>query len=343
MTAVWFALVASMLTAYAVLDGFDLGAGAIHLLVARTEEERRLILRSIGPVWDGNEVWLVAAGGTLFFAFPALYASSFSGFYLPLNIVLWLLMFRAVGIEFRSHVDARVWRDFFDGAFGLSSALLAIFFGAALGNVIRGVPLQPDGTFFEPLWTNWRVGADNGILDWYTVLCALLVLAAVVVHGMSWVALKTEGALRVRSRLVAIGAMAPVVFLSLITLVATISIRPQLLANYRQHAVGIVIPVAVVASVASFVYFWIRGRDLAVFLSSCAFMASMLAGVAFALYPRVLPASTNDAYSLTIYNTAAGPYSLNLGVYWWSAGMVIAIVYFVVVYSSFKGKVRVRD
>src|SRR5690349_3220263 len=141
MPTVWFIIVAVMITAYVVLDGFDLGAGAIYLLVAKTPQERRAVLRSIGPVWDGNEVWLLAAGGTLYFAFPLLYASSFSGFYLPLMMVLWLLMLRAIGIEFRAHLENPVWRGFFDVIFSVSSILLAIFFGAALGNVVRGVPL----------------------------------------------------------------------------------------------------------------------------------------------------------------------------------------------------------
>src|SRR5262249_8124723 len=135
MATVWFVLVAAMLTAYVVLDGFDLGAGVIHLGIARTDTERRLVLRTIGPVWDGHEVWLLAAGGTMYFAFPALSAASLSGFYLPINMVLWLLMLRAVGIEFRMHLESKVWRDFFDGTFCLSSALLALFFGVALGNV----------------------------------------------------------------------------------------------------------------------------------------------------------------------------------------------------------------
>ena len=141
MATVWFMIVAVMVTAYVVLDGFDLGAGAIYLLVAKTADERRMVLRSIGPVWDGNEVWLLAAGGTLYFAFPLLYASSFSGFYLPLMMVLWLLMLRAIGIEFRAHIENPVWQGFFEVIFSVSSALLAIFLGAALGNVIRGVPL----------------------------------------------------------------------------------------------------------------------------------------------------------------------------------------------------------
>src|SRR5512142_3578105 len=157
MPTIWFWIVAVMLTAYVILDGFDIGAGIIHLFVARTDEERRINLRAIGPVWDGNEVWLLAAGGTLYFAFPLLYASAFSGFYLPLMMVLWLLMLRAIGIEFRTHLESLVWRGFFDGIFAISSILLAIFYGAALGHVIRGVPLDKTGYFFEPLWTNWRV------------------------------------------------------------------------------------------------------------------------------------------------------------------------------------------
>src|SRR5690242_17547707 len=142
MATLWFWIVAVMITAYVVLDGFDLGAGAIYLIAARSQNERRKILRAIGPVWDGNEVWLLAAGGTLYFAFPQLYASGFSGFYLPLMMVLWLLMLRAIGIEFRVHIDDAVWRTFFDFIFWLASLLLAIFYGAALGNVIRGVPLK---------------------------------------------------------------------------------------------------------------------------------------------------------------------------------------------------------
>src|SRR5499425_3254615 len=171
MPTVWFAIVSVMIAAYVVLDGFDLGAGILYLYAARNVNERRKVLRSIGPVWDGNEVWLLAAGGTLYFAFPQLYASAFSGFYLPLMMVLWLLMLRGIGIELRMHVGNPVWQGFFDVVFCFSSALLAIFFGAALGNVIRGVPLNAEGYFFEPLFTTFSpYTPQTGILDWYTVL-----------------------------------------------------------------------------------------------------------------------------------------------------------------------------
>src|ERR1051325_6121237 len=192
METIWFVLTSFMLAGYAVLDGFDLGAGALHLLGARTDAERRVVLQSIGPVWDGNEVWLLAAGGTLFYAFPLLYASSFSGFYLALNIVLWLLIFRALGIELRTHLSNTVWRAFFDGAFSLASILLIVFYGTALGNVMRGVPLGQDHYFFVALWTDFRPGPQPGILDWYTVLTAAVAVVALSSHGALYLILKTE-------------------------------------------------------------------------------------------------------------------------------------------------------
>src|ERR1700752_1356521 len=195
MGIVCYCLLAIMITVYVLLDGFDLGAGAIHLIIAKTDEERRQVLASIGPVWDGNEVWLLAAGGTLYFAFPALYASAFSGFYLPLMIVLWLLILRGASIEFRNHIKSAVWDPLWDFLFGMSSLLLAVFFGAALGNVVRGVPLDASGYFFEPLWTNFRLGEETGILDWYTILVGVLALLALMMHGSLWLQWKTDGAL----------------------------------------------------------------------------------------------------------------------------------------------------
>src|SRR3984957_4775627 len=200
MQTVWFMLVAVMIAVYVVLDGFDLGAGIIHLLVARTDSERRLVLRSIGPVWDGNEVWLIAAGGTLFFAFPALYASAFSGFYLSLMIVLWLLILRGISIEFRPHVDSPLWRPFWSTVFGLASAALALLFGVALGNVVRGVPLDQSGYFFLPLWTNLSPSGQVGIIDWYTLLVGAASLFALAQHGSLWVVLKTDGSFEERTR-----------------------------------------------------------------------------------------------------------------------------------------------
>lgn len=339
METVWFILVALMLSAYVVLDGFDLGAGIINFFVARNHDERRLILRAIGPVWDGNEVWLIASGGALFFAFPLLYASSFSGFYLPLMIVLWLLMLRGVGVELRSHVNDPLWWSFFDFVFSISSLLLAIFFGAAIGNVVRGVPLNADGYFFEALWTNFRVGTNPGILDWYTVLTGLLALVTLTVHGSHYIALKTEGEINARARRVAMFGWMMLVLLTALSLVATISVRPPILDNFRIRLWGWIIPALVFGSLVAMPVFERKGRDLAAFVASSAYIVSMLGGAAFALYPNLLPASTNPSYSLTIHNAKTGAYSLSVGLVWWLIGIALAIVYFTFIYRSFRGKV----
>jgi cytochrome bd ubiquinol oxidase subunit II len=340
METVWFVLVAVMLAGYAVLDGFDLGAGALHLVAARTDEERRIVLGAIGPVWDGNEVWLLAAGGTLFFAFPLLYASSFSGFYLALNIVLWLLVFRAIGIEFRMHLGNSVWCAFFDGAFSLSSALLIVFFGAALGNVIRGVPLGRDHYFFVPLWTDFRPGPEPGILDWFTILCAVVTFVAVGVHGALYLIMKTDGALNARLRVIVRWLWPALVLLSALGLLATIIVRPQLLDNYRAGPAGWILPVLVAAGLGGIFHFTRSGQERNAFLSSCLYIVTTLGGAAFALYPVLLPCSGDPENSITIGNAAAGAASLSTGLIWWIVGMLTATGYFVIVYSMFRGKVR---
>ncbi|HEX6823790.1 MAG TPA: cytochrome d ubiquinol oxidase subunit II [Candidatus Sulfotelmatobacter sp.] len=342
METVWFMIVAVMVAAYVVLDGFDLGAGVIYLAATKTADERRRIMRAIGPVWDGNEVWLLAAGGTLYFAFPLLYASSFSGFYLPLMMVLWLLMLRGIGIELRSHMHNPVWVGFFDVIFSVSSALLCIFFGAALGNVVRGVPLRPDQYFFEPLWTNFRVGTENGILDWYTVLTGVIALVTLTAHGSLYVAVKTEDDLNARARKVAQGLWPVQLLLTVTGLIATAAIRPGVLENYKHHAVGFAIPVLVFGALALMMHGMIKRADKMAFVASGVYIVGMLVGAAFGLYPVVLPASTDPALSLTIYNTAAGAHGLSVGLAWWSLGMIFALGYFFFLFRMFRGKVRLE-
>ncbi|HKD84522.1 MAG TPA: cytochrome d ubiquinol oxidase subunit II [Terriglobales bacterium] len=343
MATVWFMIVAVMVAIYVVLDGFDLGAGAVHLFIARDDDERRTVIRAVGPVWDGNEVWLLAAGGTLYFAFPQLYASGFSGFYLPLMMVLWLLMLRAIGIEFRHHVQEPVWKGFFDTIFGLSSILLAIFFGAALGNVVRGVPLNADGYFFEPLWTNWRVGQQNGILDWYTVMCGVVALVTLVVHGSLFLANKTEGELNRRARNVASWLWPVQVLLTVFNLIATVWAVPGILTNYTRWPIGYLVPAVVIGSLIYMYFAHARRNEKGAFLASCAYIIAMLVGAVFALYPNVLPASTGAQYNLTIYNSATGVHGMSVGLVWWSIGMLLAAVYFVFLYRMFKGKVKLEE
>ena|SRR5579859_7209523 len=340
MLFVWFWLVAIMIAGYVVLDGFDLGAGVLHLFIARTEQERRTVIRTIGPVWDGNEVWLLAGGGTLYFAFPWLYASGFSGFYLPLMIVLWLLILRGIGIELRNHLDSPVWRSFFDGCFALSSLLLTIFYGAALGNVIRGVPLQQDGYFFLPLWTNWRVGPEPGILDWYTVIAGVVALVALIIHGANYVALKTSGELNIRARRTASLLWPVLLAVTLLSLWATLSIRPELLNNYRRFPALFVVPGVVAISLVAMMVFRRKGNDKAAFLSSSTYLVVMLVGAAAGVYPNLLASTTDPYLNITVYNAATGSYSLSVGLIVWGLGMALAIGYFAFIYTIFRGKVE---
>lgn len=339
---IWFCLVALMITMYVILDGFDLGAGALHPWVARTDEERRSVIRSIGPVWDGNEVWLLAAGGTLYFAFPKLYASSFSGFYLPLMIVLWLLMLRAVSLEFRNHIDNALWKPFWDVVFSGSSLLLAVFFGAALGNVVRGVPLDADGHFFEPLWTDFTLGPERGILDWFTIMVGGAALATLLQHGGLWLTLKTEGPVRERSRVIVSRIWWIVAALTVLLTIASLRVQPQIWNNLTQKPWGFVFPALAVAGLLGVRIYHARGAELAAFLSSCAYIAGMLTSAVFGLYPYVLPSGPDPANSLTVAGTAAAEYGLRVGLVWWSIGMALVAAYFVYTYSRFAGKVTLE-
>ena len=336
---IWFWIVAAMLASYVVFDGFDLGVGILHPLLARGESDRQIMLRSIGPVWDGNEVWLLAGGGTLYFAFPALYAAAFSGFYLALMIVLWLLILRGASIELRMHIDDPLWRSFFDGLFFFSSVLLAVFFGAALANVIRGVPLRDDGYFFLPLWTDWRVGPQPGILDWYTVIGGVVALVALALHGALYLAVKTEGDLQARARSFVRRSWIVLFAITVVSLVATIAVRADSLTNYYAHPAAFVIPLLVLGSLGGILYFCRGGADRKAFTSSCVYLATMLVGAAVSLYPRLLPSSSDPARDITVTNAISGPYTLRVGLVWWTLGMVLAVGYFVVIYRMFRGKV----
>lgn len=331
METLWFSLVAVMIAAYVVLDGFDLGVGIVYMLVSRTDEERKTVLRTIGPFWDGNEVWLLAAGGTLYFAFPVLYASSFSGFYLPLMIVLWLLILRGLSLEMRSHVDVDLWKQFADGAFSISSALLAIFFGAALGNVIRGVPLNSEGYFFLPLWTNFTPQREAGILDWYTIPIGLAAFAVLMFHGALWVAYKTEGEVHDRAR-----ALADRLRWGVVALVALVLGLSYLVQPRAAHGAWL-LPVA---GAALGIAGWAAKSDWMRFLASSAFIVAMLVGAVLGVYPYVLPSNGDPALGLTIYNASAAPYGLSIGLRWFIPGIVLAAGYFFYVYRHFAGKVR---
>ncbi|GMU64403.1 MAG: cytochrome c oxidase assembly protein [Acidobacteriota bacterium] len=340
MEALWFALAAVMVAIYVVMDGFDFGAGALHLGVARQDRERRQVLAAIGPYWDGNEVWLLAAGGVLFLAFPKVLASGLSGFYLAIFLVLWVLIVRGIAIEFRSHVADPMWRAFWDAAFALASILAPVLLGAALGNLIRGVPLGPDGWYALPLFESFSPTGKLGILDWYTVLAGLLALAAITHHGALFLAWKTDGEVRERSLVAASRLFPATVALWLAATAATWRVAPEVLAGVAGRPLAIAATALFLAGLATSFVARRRGADLLAFLGSSAFLLGVLAATAASIYPTMIRSASDPALSLTALNSAAGERSLRLGLLWWPAGFVLAVVYVAVLFRLHRGKAQ---
>src|SRR5215208_475858 len=256
-----------MVTMYVVLDGFDLGVGALHLLLGKTDEEREQATAAIGPVWNGNEVWLIASGGVLFMAFPTAYAGAFSGLYFGLIMVLWLLVGRGLALELRHQIDNPLWRSACDGVFFLASAALALVFGVALGNVVRGVPLGADGYFSLPLFN---------ILNWYALLVGVFGLLVLAAQGASFLAFRGTGALAERARRWArrLWIVELVLFVALIG--PTYAVRDEMLTNLVDHPWRLVFPLLAVGALGAMFSFQ-RARDWArSFYASCLFIAGLL-------------------------------------------------------------------
>jgi cytochrome d ubiquinol oxidase subunit II len=337
MTAVWYLIVSAMLSAWAVLDGFDFGVGIVHRIVARTDDERGRALAAIGPVWDGNEVWLVAAGGVFVFAFPRAYAVALSGMYLPLVMVLWLLIGRGIAIELRGQIAHPLWRAGWDGMFAFTSTAMAFVAGVALGNVVRGVPIDHAGWFHLDFFA-FR-GGRVAAIDAYTGLIGLLAVALLAAHGAAYVAWKTDGPLHDRSVVAARRAWMVSVALLGVATAATALLRPSMFACLARRpwvwplpAIALASPIVALRSLA-------RGRDLRAFLSSCACIASLLLATAGVLYPVLLPSTVDRAFDLDAQAAASGPHGLALGLAWWLPAAALAVLYFVTLFRSIRGKV----
>jgi cytochrome d ubiquinol oxidase subunit II len=326
----WFLVLTVMLAGYAVLDGFDLGVGALHLLLARTPAERETAIAAIGPVWNGNEVWLLAAGGSMVVAFPHLYAAAFSGFYLALMIVLWLLVLRGIAIEFRHQVDHPMWRDAWDVTFCLSSALLAVLFGAAVGNVLRGVPFDIEGNFR---------GSFALLLNPFALLCGVLSLFALGLHGAAYLAMKTDGPLQQRARRSVVPLWIGMVVLLAAVTGASFVVQPGFTGNFARWPVLALVPLLGAAAAISMPLFRRSGRDTATFLSSATLIVCVLGSAAAGLYPRLLPGLPGSAISgLDIHNAASSARSMTIALGVYLFGMAIVIVYLVNVYRVWGGK-----
>ncbi len=334
----WYAIAVFMLTAYVVLDGFDFGAGALHLFVARDDRERRQVLAAIGPFWDGNEVWLLAAGGALFVGFPRVLASGVSGFYFAIFLVLWCVILRGVAIEFRSHVQDPIWRASWDFFFWLPSTLLPVFFGAALGNLLRGLPLDAEGWFALALFTDFSAREPVGILDWYTVLVGIFALVALAAHGALFLAWKTDGAVRERSRTAggrlytAVAALWPVLTL------ATRVVDPGFLSALATRPLAWLLAASALGGLLMVFAGLARGRELGAFLGSAVFLAGLSAATAACVFPTMLRATGGEALSLTAYNAGGDPEGLRTALRWFVVGFPLAISYFVIVFRLHRGK-----
>ncbi len=342
MQTIWFGIVSVMVAIYVVLDGFDFGAGVLHLFVAKNDGERRSILTAIGPLWDGNEVWLLAGGGALVFAFPRVYAAGFSGFYLPLMMVLWLLMLRALSIEFRSMEASHLWRGFWDTTFFISSTLMAIVLGAALGNVIRGVPLSPAGYFSGPLFTDFRIGQNPGVLDWYTVTIGVFALLVLALHGALFLRMKLEGEVQARCERLVRPLWGGVMIVGILATIATNAIRPDLFPSVRERPLSLLLAVVFILAFAA-IPLHMKKKDAHPFLASGLFIVGMLASTAAAVYPVMLRSTLDPASNLTADNSSAGDLSLHVGLIWWLIAIVLTIGYFIHLFRTFGGKVKPGD
>jgi cytochrome d ubiquinol oxidase subunit II len=332
--SIWFLLVGVLLVGYAVLDGFDLGAGILHLAVARSDEERRTVLNAIGPVWDGNEVWLLTAGGALFAAFPAVYATVFSGFYLALILLLVALILRAVAIEFRSKADSPAWRGAWDIAFSIGSLLPALLFGVALANVLRGLPLGADGEYR---------GGLIGLLDPFTLVVGLLSVAMCTLHGATWLALKTSGELQSRARRSATVVWPAFVGLWVVASVAASAWAPDRFAAYGSPLAWVAPVVFVAATAAHRVLIGRTGSEGRAFVASAVAIASIFALVGQGLYPRLVPSTGVPSAELTVANAASSDLALGVMLVVALVGMPIVIAYTGYVYWRFRGKVELEE
>ncbi|HMU62560.1 MAG TPA: cytochrome d ubiquinol oxidase subunit II [Gemmatimonadales bacterium] len=343
MAALWFGLLAGMLAVYAVLDGFDFGVGVLHRLVARTDAERRQVLTTIGPVWDGNEVWLIASGGVLFLTFPAAYAAGFSGFYLPLMVVLWLLILRGLSIELRSHEAHPLWRAFWDATLQLASVLMAVVLGAALGNVIRGVPLDASGYFHLPLFGDFSPWGPAGVLDWYTTTIGVLTLAILTLHGALYLVWKAEGPVAARALTVARRTWWIVAVLGMVATALTWKVQPGLYVMIGSRIWPTALVAVALAGYLSVPLRLNRREERSAFLGSVAFILGILGATAAGLYPNILSSNIDPQFSITAQSAQAGGYGLRVALVWWVPGILLAIGYFAHLFWRFRGKVGVGE
>jgi len=330
LNTLWFFLVGILLTGYAILDGFDLGIGMLHLMV-KGDTERRIMINAIGPVWEGNEVWLVTGGGALFAAFPHVYATVFSGFYTAFMLLLFMLIFRAVAIEFRSKETMPWWRSMWDRAFSLSSFFIAFLMGVSLGNIISGIPLGPDKEF---------ASTTLGLITPYTVMVGVTTVTLFMMHGAIYGVMKTEGTLHERLRTWVNHTIIFFVVCYATTTMATLIYHPHMIAPFERSPILFVVAILNMLAIANIPREISRGKDFLAFLSSCAAIAALLFLFAMGVFPNVVISNPNPKYSLTIYNAASSDKTLGIMATIAAIGIPFVLAYTVCIYWIFRGKVK---
>ncbi len=326
----WFFLIGVLLTGYAILDGFDLGVGIWHLFT-KNDEDRRTLLNAIGPVWDGNEVWLLTGGGAIFAAFPHVYATVFSGLYLALMLVLFGLIFRAVSLEFRSKEEMPAWRKTWDTAFAIGSMVPALLFGVAMGNMLRGLPLKENMDY---------AGGFFGLLNLYALLIGVLGFVMFATHGANYLMVKTDGALARRACGWASRASIVYLALFLVAVIVTMITQPQLLSNYKTAPYLWVIPVVALFAIAMTVVRSRQGQGWQAFIWSSVSIAALMGLCGSGLFPKLVPALNDPELSLTIMNASSSQRTLTVMLVIALIGMPIVIAYTAWIYYDFRGKVQ---
>lgn len=333
LTVWWYLVIGATFTAYAVLDGFDLGAGMLHLFL-RKEESRRIALNAVGPVWDGNEVWLVITGGALFAGFPAVYASAFSAFYIPFMLLLFSLIGRAISIEFRSKEPMKWWRKFWDVSYFLASFLISLLLGVALGNVLQGIAIDANGTY---------QGTFFDFLNPYALLTGVTVVALYALHGALYLTMKTEGRLFAKVTLLVRSTM--IFFLVAFGLlsVSTLIFFPEFTDHMREQPWLFALPVLIVLALANIPRL-VRKRNYGwAFIMSTTVTALLLMLVFLQQFPILLPSSIDPAFNLTVENAASSMKTLRLLLTITAIGAPLTLIYFFIVYKTFYGKVKLDD
>ncbi len=350
----WYILIVMVLAIFFILDGYDFGTGIIHLFLAKKEKDREVIAKAAGLFWDSNEVWLVAGGGMLFMAFPTFYASVFSGFYLPLIIVLWLIVFRAIGLELRAQFDYNMWKDIWDKAFGVSSLMLALFFGIALGNIVRGVNLggvengvstYEEHFFFLPLWnSSFSPLAENpGVIDWFTIIIGLISVVVLAIHGANWIRLKTNSSINEHLKTIIFKLNIVLVALTIISLYVWNLVKPNAFDNFLDKPYLIIFPIIYFIGLVGTFNIKKTTNNQRQFIFSTLIILGGIASSLASLFPVILPSTNTINEGLSIYNTSASNYGLSVALNWAIVGVILMVIYFIIQKRMMKGKIDDMD